>query len=140
MTARIRYADLTEGQELPKWSYQVVREDLVRYANASGDANPIHQNEEFAKQVGLPDVIAHGMHTMGRMGQFLTDWTGDPGAVERFKTRFSAMVVVPADGGNTVTVSGKVAEKLDGDRVRVEIAATTPDGAKAATAEAVVAL
>ena len=140
MGARIKYADLTEGQELPGWSYQVVREDLVRYANASGDANPIHQNEEFAKQVGLPDVIAHGMHTMGRMGQFLTDWTGDPGAVERFKTRFSAMVVVPADGGSTVNVNGKVAEKLEGDRVRLEIVATTPDGSKAATAEAIVAL
>jgi len=135
-----KFSDLSEGQELPAWEYKVVREDLVKYANASGDANPIHQNEEFAKQVGLPDVIAHGMHTMGRMGEYLTDWAGDPGAVELFKTRFSAMVVVPADGGNTVKVSGKVAEKLDGDRVRLEVLATTPDGSKAASAEAIVAL
>ena len=140
MSARIAAKDLKQGQALEPWSYKVVREDLVRYANASGDANPIHQDEQFAKQVGLPDVIAHGMHTMGRMGEYVTDWTGDPGAVENFKTRFSAMVVVPADGGNTVTVSGTVAEKLEGDRVRLEIVATTPDGATVAKGEAVVAL
>jgi acyl dehydratase len=140
MRARIRFADLNAGDELPPWSYQVVREDLVRYANASGDANPIHQNEEFAKSVGLPDVIAHGMHTMGRIGQYLTDWTGDPGALELFKTRFSAMVVVPAGRGSTVTVTGKVGEKLDGERVRLDLQAATPDGSVAAKAEAIVAL
>ena len=140
MGARIAANDLTQGQELPSWSYKVVREDLVRYANASGDGNPIHQNEEFAKSVGLPDVIAHGMHTMARMGQYLTDWTGDPAAVELFKTRFSAMVVVPADGGNTVTVGGKISETLEGDRVRIGVVATTPDGATVAKGEAIVAL
>jgi acyl dehydratase len=140
VSARIAAKDLEQGQQLPPWSYEVVREDLVRYANASGDGNPIHQDEAFAKSVGLPDVIAHGMHTMGRMGQYVTDWSGDPGALERFKTRFSAMVVVPADGGNTVTVTGTVAEKLEGDRVRVDIEATTPDGAAVAKGEAIVAL
>ncbi|HJT38238.1 MAG TPA: MaoC/PaaZ C-terminal domain-containing protein [Actinomycetota bacterium] len=140
MSARIAAKDLQQGQELPSWSYRVVREDLVRYANASGDGNPIHQDEQFAKSVGLPDIIAHGMHTMGRMGQYVTDWSGDPGALERFKTRFSAMVVVPADGGNTVTVTGTVAEKLEGDRVRVDIEATTADGATVAKGEAIVAL
>jgi acyl dehydratase len=140
MGARIAAKDLKQGQELPPWSYTVVREDLVRYANASGDANPIHQNEEFAKSVGLPDVIAHGMHTMARMGEYVTDWTGDPGAVELFKTRFSAMVVVPSDGGNTVTVAGKISETLEGDRFRVDLVATTPDGATVAKGEAIVAL
>jgi acyl dehydratase len=140
VSARVVAKDLAQGQELPAWSYNVVREDLVKYANASGDGNPIHQNEEFAKSVGLPDVIAHGMHTMGRMGEYVTDWAGDPGALELFKTRFSAMVVVPADGGNTVTVAGTVAEKLEGDRVRLDILATTPDGATVAKGEAIVAL
>lgn len=140
MSARIAAKDLTQGQALPAWAYNVVREDLVRYANASGDGNPIHQNEEFAKSVGLPDVIAHGMHTMGRMGQYVTDWSGDPGAVEEFKTRFSAMVVVSATEGNTVTVSGTIAEKLEGDRVRLDLVATTPDGAAVAKGEAIVAL
>jgi acyl dehydratase len=140
MGSGIAAKDLKQGQELPPWSYKVVREDLVRYANASGDANPIHQNEEFAKSVGLPDIIAHGMHTMARMGQYITDWTGDPGAVELFKTRFSAMVVVPADGGNTVTVAGKVSEALEGERVRIDLLATTQDGAAVAKGEAIVAL
>jgi len=140
MGAHIAGKDLTQGQELPSWSYKVVREDLVKYATASGDGNPIHQDEQFAKSVGLPDVIAHGMHTMGRMGQYITDWSGDAGAVELFKTRFSAMVVVPADGGNTVTVAGTVAEKLEGERVRIDVVATTPDGATVAKGEAIVAL
>jgi acyl dehydratase len=95
----------------------------VRYAAASGDANPIHQSEEFAKQVGLPDVIAHGMHTMARVGQYVTDWAGDPGAVKRFRTRFTNMVIVPATAGNTVTVGGTVKQKLDGNRVLLELAA-----------------
>ena len=140
MGARIAAKDLKQGEELPTWSYKVVREDLVKYAKASGDGNPIHQDEQFAKSVGLPDVIAHGMHTMGRMGEYVTDWSGDPGAIELFKTRFSAMVVVPADGGNTVTVAGTVAEKLEGERVRIDLVATTPDGATVAKGEAIVAL
>jgi len=140
MGARIAAKDVKDGQALPHWSYPVVRQDLVRYANASGDGNPIHQDEEFAKSVGLPDVIAHGMQTMARMGQYVTDWTGDPGALELFKTRFSAMVVVPADGGNTVTVAGKVAETLEGDRVKIDLVATTPDGATVAKGEAIVTL
>jgi acyl dehydratase len=74
------------------------------------------------------------------MGQYITDWTGDPGAVELFKARFSAMVVVPGDGGNTVTVTGKVSESLEGDRFRVDLVATTPDGATVAKGEAIVAL
>src|ERR1051325_3524 len=123
MASKVRYDEVSAGEDLKPWSYQVKREDLVAYANASGDANPIHQNEEFAKQVGLPDVIAHGMHTMGKIGQFVTDWAGNPAAVEKFQTRFTAMVIVPRDGGASVTVSGTVAEVLDGGRARLELQA-----------------
>lgn len=140
MGARVTYSDISVGEELKPWSYRVRREDLVAYAKASGDGNPIHQDEEFARTVGLPDVIAHGMHTMGRVGQFVTDWAGDPGAVVRFQTRFTSMVVVPKESGNTVTVSGRVAEKLDGNRVRIEVQASTDDGGTVAQAEAVVRL
>ena len=129
----------TAGQELSPWNYTVQRADLVAYARESGDANPIHQDEAFAKQVGLPDVIAHGMHTMGKMGQYVTDWAGNPGAVERFKTRFTAMVVVPADGGATVTVTGRVAEVTDG-RARIEVQAANADGSVAGAGEAIVRL
>ncbi|MCA1831113.1 MAG: MaoC family dehydratase N-terminal domain-containing protein [Actinobacteria bacterium] len=123
--------------ELKPWTYRVVREDLVKYAHASGDANPIHQNEDFAKQVGLPDVIAHGMHTMGKIGQYVTDWCGDPAALESFNTRFTAMVVVPKDGGAAVTVSGRIAERLDGGRARLELQAESA-GQVVGQAEAIV--
>ncbi len=135
----VNYNDVQPGEELKPWQYNVVRADLVAYANASGDANPIHQNEEFAKQVGLPDVIAHGMHSMAKIGQYVTDWCGDPAAVVKFSTRFTAMVVVPAEGGATVTVSGKVIEKLDGRRVRLELQSDSAGNAVAA-AEAIVTL
>src|ERR1051326_4602238 len=128
MTASVKAADVNVGEELKPWTYTVRREDLVAYAHASGDQNPIHQNEEFAKQVGLPDVIAHGMHSMAKIGQYVTDWAGDPGAVVGFKTRFTKPVVVSKDAGNTVTVSGKVTAK-DGNRVTLELSSATADGA-----------
>ena len=126
MTAKVRSADVAAGEELKPWQYRVTRQDLVAYANASGDQNPIHQNEEFAKQVGLPDVISHGMFTMAKIGQYVTDWAGDPAAVVRLKTRFTQMVVVPKDAGNTVTVTGTVKSK-DGNRVTLDLAATVGD-------------
>jgi acyl dehydratase len=140
MTATVRFDDVADGEDLKPWEYRVVREDLVAYATASGDQNPIHQNEEFARQVGLPDVIAHGMQTMAKIGQYVTDWAGDPAAVVRFKTRFTKMVVVPAAGGNTVTVTGKVVGKLESNRVLLELAATTSEGDVAGQAEAEVVL
>lgn len=131
--------DVSAGEELKPWTYHVTREDLVRYAHASGDANPIHQDESFAISVGLPDVIAHGMHTMAKVAQYVTDWTGDPGAVLKCTTRFTKPVVVPKDGGNDVTVSGKVAAK-DGNLVTLQLAAATADGAGVAEASAEVRL
>ena len=139
MTAKVRYADVSEGEELKPWTYDVQRLNLVMYAGASGDFNPIHWNETFAKAVGLPDVISHGMFTMARIGQFVTDWIGDPGAVKRFKTRFTLPVVVPNEGGNKVTVSGKVARKLDSNRVVLEVSAAVGD-ANVGAAEAEVEL
>lgn len=131
-------AEITAGTTLPSWTYTVKREDLVAYANASGDANPIHQDEAFAKQVGLPDVIAHGMHTMARMGQFVTDWAGDPARVQRIKTRFTSMVVVPADGGCAVTCEGTVTEVLADGSLRLDLQAKNPDGSVAGAGEAIV--
>ena len=132
-------SEAAAGQELPAWTYKVVRDDLVAYANASGDQNPLHQNEDFAKSVGLPDVIAHGMHTMAKIGQFMSDWVGDPGAVVRFRARFTNIVPVPKHGGNEVTVTGSIRE-LRGDRAVLDLIAYTPDGTKVATADAEVRL
>src|SRR5688500_12556129 len=100
------------------------------YCGASGDFNVIHWNERIAKMVGLPDVIAHGMFTMAQAARVVTDWAGDPGAVEDYKVRFSKPVVVPDDDqGATLTVAGEVTDKLDGNRVVVTLTATAADQA-----------
>ncbi|MEW2072992.1 MaoC family dehydratase [Streptomyces sp. NPDC012403] len=126
MTAKISYADVEAGTELPAQTFTVTRATLVRYAGASGDFNPIHWNEKFAKEVGLPDVIAHGMFTMAEAIRVVTDWAGDPGAVVEYGVRFTRPVVVPNDDqGATIEVSGKVAAKLDDNTVRVDLTATS---------------
>ncbi|WP_448318899.1 MaoC family dehydratase [Streptomyces sp. CO7] len=124
MTAKVAYADVEVGTELPAQVFKLSRATLVEYAGASGDFNPIHWNEKFAKEVGLPDVIAHGMLTMAEAARVVTDWTGDPGAMVEYGVRFTKPVVVPNDDeGATVEVSGKVAAKLDDNQVRVDLTA-----------------
>jgi acyl dehydratase len=129
MAATVRWADVEVGTEIPARDLTVQRINLVMYCGASGDFNVIHWNERIAKAVGLPDVIAHGMYTMAQAAKVVTDWVGDPGAVLDYKVRFSRPVVVPDDdAGTTLTVSGTVEEKLDGDRVVVVIEARTSEG------------
>ncbi|KIF76181.1 dehydratase [Streptomyces sp. 150FB] len=124
MTAKIDYAGVEVGTELPARTFQATRATLVAYAGASGDFNPIHWNEKFAKEVGLPDVIAHGMFTMAEAIRVVTDWVGDPGAVVEYGVRFTKPVVVPNDDqGALIEVSAKVAAKLDDNRVRVDLTA-----------------
>ncbi|MGW7409849.1 MaoC family dehydratase [Streptomyces sp. NPDC054833] len=124
MTAKIAYDEVEVGTELPAQSFPVTRATLVRYAGASGDFNPIHWNEKFAKEVGLPDVIAHGMFTMAEAIRVVTDWAGDPGSVVEYGVRFTKPVVVPNDGkGAVIEVTAKVAAKLDDNTVRVDLTA-----------------
>ncbi|MFG2657855.1 MaoC family dehydratase [Streptomyces sp. NPDC048425] len=126
MTTTIQYADVEIGTELPAQEFPVTRAALVQYAGASGDFNPIHWNEKFAVEVGLPDVIAHGMFTMAEAIRVVTDWVGDPAAVVEYGVRFTKPVIVPNDDkGATIEVSGKVAAKLDDGRVRVDLVATS---------------
>ncbi|MFD0024362.1 MaoC family dehydratase [Streptomyces sp. NPDC058382] len=122
MTAKVSYGSVEVGTELPARSFPVTRATLVQYAGASGDFNPIHWNERFAREVGLPDVIAHGMFTMAEAIRVVTDWTGDPGAVVEYGVRFTKPVVVADDDkGALIEVSGKVAALLDDKRVRVDL-------------------
>lgn len=124
------YDSVAVGDTLAPLTVHLERADLVRYAGASGDFNPIHWNERFAREVGLPDVIAHGMLTMALAGRVVTGWAGDPGAVVEYGVRFIRPVVVPDDGvGATVEVAGTVKEKLDDGCVVVELLVTF-DGAK----------
>jgi acyl dehydratase len=123
MTATVKYDDVEVGQEIPARTYPVRRVDLVKYAGASGDFNPIHWDEKFAKSVGLPDIIAHGMFTMAEGGRFVTDWAGDPGAVVDYGVRFSSMVVVPYDDSAEIVISGKIEDKLDDNAVVVALTA-----------------
>jgi acyl dehydratase len=129
-----RYDSVEKGTELPPRSYAVTRLDLVKYCGASGDFNIIHWNDRVARAVGLPSVIAHGMFTMAEAGRFVTEWAGgDPGAVTSFGVRFSAMVPVPDDeAGALIEMSGKVLEKLEDNRVTVDVVARA-DGAKVLT-------
>jgi len=121
-------AEVSVGDTIGPVTVPVDRDTLVAYAHASGDQNPIHQDEEFATKVGLPDVIAHGMWTMGAAGSVVAGWAGDAGRVEDFRTRFTAMVVVPR-GGAEVEVSGVVTSLDEDGRARVEVTVTA-DGAK----------
>lgn len=140
MTAQVKYADVEVGTEIPERTFTIDRANLVMYAGASGDFNPIHWRESFAKAVGLPDVIAHGMYTMAQAGRFVTDWAGDPGAVVDYGVRFSAPVVVPDEGGATLQISGKVEEKLDDNKVVVALTARAADHKVLTRAKAVVRL
>ncbi|MCU1657386.1 MAG: dehydratase [Pseudonocardiales bacterium] len=128
------------GQELPAQEFPITRADLVRYAGASGDFNPIHWNERVATSVGLPNVIAHGMYTMATVIRVVTDWAGDPGAVVEYGVRFTRPVVVPDPEGGTLHVSGTVREVRDDGLVDVDLTATVNGQTVLAKARAVVRL
>ncbi|WP_354184901.1 MaoC family dehydratase [Arthrobacter sp. UYCu712] len=121
------FAELAVGQDLGSRSITVSRQDLVKYAGASGDFNPIHWNEAFATGVGLPGVIAHGMFTMGAAVQLVTDWAGDPAAVVDFQTRFTKPVLVTdttgtGEPGAVIEVSGAIgALDADAGTARVDL-------------------
>jgi acyl dehydratase len=115
---------LAPGTALPAQTYRVTRADLVAYAGASGDHNPIHWSDRIATSVGLPGVVAHGMLSMALGGRALATWTGDPGRVRAYGVRFTRPVVVPDDDeGVEVTVEGLVGEVADG-RARVDLTVT----------------
>lgn len=106
-------------------TYRVRRDDLVRYAGASGDFNPIHYSDRIATAMGLPGVIAHGMLTMGLAARAVGEWAGGPDRVVEFSVRFTSMVVVPDDDeGVDVVVTGDAGDP-DDDGVRsVSVTAT----------------
>lgn len=124
----IALSELATGQEIGTATLEISRADLVRYAGASGDFNPIHWNERFARSVELPGVIAHGMFTMGAAVQLVTDWIGDPGAVLDYQTRFTRPVPVQdvdGEAGAVVDITGVIgALNPDDSTARVDLTVT----------------
>jgi acyl dehydratase len=111
--------------ELPTQTFRVTRADLVRYAGASGDFNPIHWSDRTATKVGLPGVIAHGMFTMALVGRAVTAWAGAPDAVIDFGVRFTRPVVVPdTDEGTEIEVNAVVKEVTEDGLTRLDVTAT----------------
>ena len=112
------------GTELPEKVFYLDRALLKQYADASGDQNPIHQNEEFALSVGLPNVIAHGMLTMALVGKYVSDFAGASANVLEYGARFIKPVIVPAGQKVDLTVSATVTEVSDG-KVSISLSATS---------------
>jgi acyl dehydratase len=107
--------ELVSGRTLGPEAFRITRADLVRYAGASGDFNPIHWSDRVARSVGLPGVVAHGMLTMALAGRAVSTWVGDPTRVVDFSVRFTRPVVVPDDDeGTQVDVAGVVVDTGDG--------------------------
>lgn len=119
--------DVEVGEELPPRTIHVSRASLVQYAGASLDRNRIHWDERFARSVGLPDVIAHGMFTMGSAINVVSDWVGDAGRVVEYGTRFTKPVVVPYEDGADVVVTG-VVKAVDAETRRATVELTAMCG------------
>jgi hypothetical protein len=117
------------GDELPVRHARLSRGDLVNYSGVAGDANPIHWDEDIAKLAGLPDVIAHGMLTMGLGAGFASAWSGDPGAVTRYAVRLSQPAIVSADSAD-IEYSGRIKSLDPATRTGVVIVAAKSGGRK----------
>jgi acyl dehydratase len=112
------------GTELPERVFYLDRALLKQYADASGDQNPIHQNEEFAVSVGLPNVIAHGMLTMALAGKYVSDFAGGSAKVLEYGARFTKPVIVPAGEKVDLTVTATVTDVSDG-KISLSLSATS---------------
>jgi acyl dehydratase len=118
MAARIRFDDVAVGDQIPPLSKVVRREDVKAYADASGDQNPLHQDDAFARSVGFPGIIAHGMFSMAHVAKAVTDWAGDPGALKTIDVQFRAVVFMH----ETLVARAEVASKdKDTRRVRLKV-------------------
>jgi acyl dehydratase len=120
-----------QGFELPSLTVTLRREDLVRYAGASGDFNPIHYSDRMATSLGLPGVVAHGMLTMAEAARVVTDWLGDPARLVEYGVRFVKPVPVPDDDdGAELLISAVVASVNDADGTAEIDISTEFDGQK----------
>jgi acyl dehydratase len=132
---------LEVGQEIGSKEFLLTRDSLVRYAGASGDFNPIHYRDDFAKAVGLDGVLAHGMLTMGVAVQVAAEWVGDAGKVVDYGVRFTKPVFVDAKDGAVVVVTGKVGSiDLETNQVRIDLSVVFNETSVLGKAQALVRL
>jgi acyl dehydratase len=106
---RLKFDDVNEGDTAPVFSHKLSRSDLVMYAGASGDFNPMHTDEVAAQAAGLPSVFGHGMFSMGILGKALTDYAG-VGNLKTYKVRFTKQTWPDEVLTTTITVSAKRSE------------------------------
>jgi acyl dehydratase len=116
VASSVRFEEVKVGDEIPSLSKVVKREEIKAYADASGDQNPLHQDDNFARSVGFPGIIAHGMFTMAHLTKALTDWLGDPGALKRMKVQFRAVVFMDEE----MVAKGRI-EELDPSSKRAKL-------------------
>jgi acyl dehydratase len=116
--ARRAFDAVQVGDAVPSLSKAVKREEVKAYADASGDQNPLHQDDTFARSVGFPGIIAHGMFSMAHVVKAVTDWAGDPGALRSMKVQFRAVVFMD----ETLVARGEVVGKDEATRrVRLNV-------------------
>ena len=106
---RPEFDALEVGQDLFESAKVVRREDVKAYADASGDQNPLHQDDDFARSVGFPGIIAHGMFSMAHLTKSLKDWVGNPSALKSIRVQFRSVVYMD----ETLVAKGRVASKND---------------------------
>ena len=124
----VDYSSLTKGDVVAEESFHLTRDNLVRYAGASGDFNPIHYRDDVAVSVGLPGVLAHGMLTMGLAVQPVSNWVGDPARIVDYQVRFTRPVLVDGATGADVTVTATVGALEDETKVaRIDLTAKFND-------------
>ncbi len=119
MTAKVRFEDVKVGDQIPSLSKVVKREEVKAYADASGDQNPLHQDDNFARSVGFPGIIAHGMFSMAHLNKAITDWLGNPAALKSLKVQFRAVVFMD----ETLVAKGSIVS-LDESTRRARLAVT----------------
>ena len=124
--AMLRYEDVSEGDEAPVLSHELTRSDLVAYAGASGDLNPMHTDEVAAKKAGLPGVFGHGMFSMGLLGRALTDWAG-VGNLTEYRVRFTKQIWPGEVLSTRIVVTGRE-QTEDGKRIQVDVTLSNQDG------------
>jgi len=132
----LRFDDISEGDEAPAVSHKLTRTDLVLYAGASGDLNPMHSDEVSAKAAGLPSVFGHGMLSMGIVGRALTDWAG-VGNLKQYNARFTKQTWPGETLTTRIVVTGKE-QAEDGKRINADIFLVNQEGEVKLSGSAVV--